>query len=152
MTFIFRIIDDSWRYMAKVKLYIYRYLWMNTQRIITYHHTRNVPPIQMSIYNQMMIITICTKKVNTLSLAGTVHDQWEEVTGRHVDPLGHLILNLSQPICLLIVDFVYVSKENMIILFSRLGNKSKNVRRRDGNVKHCISENAIIVLDRKNTS
>jgi hypothetical protein len=45
----------------------------------------------MSIYNQMMIITICTKKVNTLSLAGTVHDQWEEVTGRHVDPLGHLI-------------------------------------------------------------
>ena len=81
---------------------------MNAQRIITYHHTRNFPPIQMSIYNQMMIITICTKKVNTLSLAGTVHDQWEEVTGRHVDPLGHLILNLSQPICLLIVDFVCI--------------------------------------------
>lgn len=84
---------------------------MNTQRIITYHHTRNLPPIQMSIYNQMMIITICTKKVNTLSLAGTVHDQWEEVTGRHVIFVGEDVSNL-QNLCS--IQLFIIEQYNML--------------------------------------
>lgn len=65
-----------------------------------------------------------------------------------MDPLGHIILNPSNPIVLVIVDCV--SKKNMIILFSAIRKEiKKNFRARGGKVNLCISENAIIVLHRK---